>query len=315
MNVIRAILKPYAGICKYLPAYRTLCRYIGGIRTGDEALAVAGKQPLRPRHTRAQRQSGLHPGSPFRAERAGGRAVHTTSGIELLEQNGSERHQRGEYERGQGCAARHDQLGKDYEDHDENPGRQRAAVLEVGEKPCGDPDALPPLGALPLRRPFLEPDQEHVELPHHTAQPHRRTEEQGEEPQPQRRVGHQTDRPEHDVDGAYRADEEEHENHGKHDPYAGYDVVAEDLVVLEFEREVARVAQHPARAQLVEHVARRRAQFALVEPRSAEPPAKDLHVGHPQTIRGPMQMSWGRGRANRTRAAPSSGPAASVAIV
>src|SRR5437879_576043 len=237
------------------------------------------------------------------------------SGIELLEENGSERQQRDEYQRGDGRAARDVRQGKNDADHDENPGRQGAAVFEVGEKPGGDPDALPLLRAGPLRRPFLEPDEEHVELPHDSAQPHRRAEEQGEEPQPQRRVINQPGGPEHDVDGAYRADEEEHENHGKHGPYSRYDVVAEDVVVLEFEREVARVAQHPARAQLVEHVVRCRAQLALVEPRSAEPPAKDLHGEHPKTIRGPMQMSWDLRRANRTRAAPSSGPATSAAIV
>src|SRR5204863_7600147 len=116
-----------------------------------------------------------------------------------------------------------------------------------------------------------------------------RTEEQGDEPQPHRRVGNQPDRPEHDIDGAYGADEEEDENDGKHGPYAGPDIVAEDLVVLEFEREVARVAQRPARAKLVEHVVRRSARFALVEPYSTEPPPKDLHGGHPKSSRAPMQ--------------------------
>src|SRR5438552_1648865 len=289
--------------------------FVVEVARADQALAVARDQLFRPRHSgRSVKRVSIR--APFRAERASGRAADgPPSGVELLEKNGSERQQRGEYEGGDGRAARDVRQGKNDADHDENPGRQGAAVFEVGEKPSGDPDALPLLGAGPLRRPFLEPDEEHVELPHDSAQPHRRAEEQGEEPQPQRRVISQPGGPEHDVDGAYRADEEEHENHGNHGPYSRYDVVAEDVVVLELEREVARVAQHPARAQLVEHVVRRRAQFALVEPHSAQPPPKDLHGGHPKTIRAPMQMSWDRGRANRTRAAPSSGPATSAAIM
>src|SRR6266571_423150 len=199
------------------------------------------------------------------------------SGIELLEQNGSEGDQHDEYQDGQGRAARHVSQGNDDEDQDEYPGRQGAAVFEIGQDPRRALDALPPLRAVPLRRPFLEPDQEHVDLRHHSAQPRGGTENQGEEPQPDRRVGSKPDRPEHDVDGAYRADEEEYENHRKYGPHARYNVVAEHVVVLKFEREVARVPQRPARLELVEHVTGRRAQFALVEPNSADPPPKDPH--------------------------------------
>ena len=34
MNFNRVILKPYTGICKHLPAYRTICRYIAPVCTG-----------------------------------------------------------------------------------------------------------------------------------------------------------------------------------------------------------------------------------------------------------------------------------------
>src|SRR6266699_4572939 len=252
--------------------------YGAWLRYQPEPVADRVSRPRRPSAFAASRYRPPSGSSPRSVTKLRARVASPgASGIELLEKNGRERHQYEEYEGGHGRAARHDSQGNDDEDHDENPGRQGAAVFEIGQDPRGNRDALPPLRAVPLRRPFLEPDQEHVDLRHHSTHPRDGTEKQGKEPQPHRRVGSQPDCPEHDVDGAYRADQEEHENHGKHGPYAGYNVVAEDLVVLKFEREVARVAQRPARAELVEHVARRSAQFALVEPCSAHPPAKDLH--------------------------------------
>src|SRR6267143_5834945 len=56
----------------------------------DEALAVTRKQPLRPRHAGAQRQSGFHPGSLSALNARAGGPCTLRSGIELLVQNGSE---------------------------------------------------------------------------------------------------------------------------------------------------------------------------------------------------------------------------------
>src|SRR5882762_10225918 len=79
--------------------------FVVEVAHADQALAVARKQPLRPRHARAQRQSGFHPGSLSALNARAGGPCTLRSGIELLVQNGSERRQHCEYERGAPLAA------------------------------------------------------------------------------------------------------------------------------------------------------------------------------------------------------------------
>src|SRR5258706_9488492 len=83
MNLIPGILKPYIGICKHLPVYSTICRYIFGFRffpgelLDDPAVQTQGAdcvpgefpQPLSrpPDAARAldrRAQLGLFPGDP-----------------------------------------------------------------------------------------------------------------------------------------------------------------------------------------------------------------------------------------------------------
>src|SRR5258708_33140949 len=79
MNLIPDILKPYIGICKHLPAYSTICRYIFGFRFFPENYSTP--RPCRPKFPSDSSPSNARGGEPCTGHGSDGFLLYHTASL------------------------------------------------------------------------------------------------------------------------------------------------------------------------------------------------------------------------------------------